>query len=149
MLRRIKNLTNSPYPIMLADGKQDILPARGELENVDVHPLHLPLYRMIGYFQIEEADDVEVKSKDTKSKDDKSDDQDDTRDSQPVTSGDPDDESKDEQPGTSEDEEEAEGDEPTLEELRAKYEELTGDKPDGRWKEERLSLEIAQLEENE
>lgn len=141
MLRRIKNLTNSPYPIMLADGKQDILPARGELENVDVHPLHLPLYRMIGYFQIEEADDEEVKPKDTKPKEDKSDDQNDTGDSQPVTSGDPDDETMDEQPGTLDESEDA----PDLEELQAEYEQLAGEKPDGRWKEERLSLEIAKL----
>lgn len=53
---RIKNLTNSPYPVMLVDGSKVLLPARGMLENVDVHPLHLPLYRAIGYIQINEME---------------------------------------------------------------------------------------------
>lgn len=57
---RIKNLTNSPYPILLADGSKEILPARGVM-NVDVHPQQLPFYRSIGYFQISEVgDQVEV-----------------------------------------------------------------------------------------
>lgn len=51
----IKNLTNSPYPVVLADGSKKMLPARGTLENVDVHPQHLPLYRAIGYFQVTEG----------------------------------------------------------------------------------------------
>lgn len=52
---RIKNLINSPYSIQLADGTKVTLPARGTLDAVDVHPHHLPLYRSIGYFQIEEV----------------------------------------------------------------------------------------------
>jgi len=48
---RIKNLTNSPYPILLADGSKELLPARGEID-ADIHPQHLPLYRSLGYFVI-------------------------------------------------------------------------------------------------
>ena len=48
---RIKNLTNSPYPIMMADGSKEILPARGEID-ADIHPQHLSLYRSLGYFVI-------------------------------------------------------------------------------------------------
>ncbi|MBV2144238.1 hypothetical protein KUG47_12110 [Falsochrobactrum sp. TDYN1] len=54
----IKNLTNSPYPVILADGSKEILPARGVLENVEVHPMHMPLYRSIGYFQLSEMPSV-------------------------------------------------------------------------------------------
>lgn len=134
MLRLIKNLTNSPYHIMLADGTRTILPARGELNNVDVHPLHLPLYRMIGYFQIDESEVDETL-------DDNSDTQDDNSGIQPETSGTPDDETQVDDPGTSDESDE----EADLEELRSEYEQLSGERPDGRWKEERLSLEIAKL----
>ena len=48
---RIKNLTNSPYPIMMADGSKELLPARGEID-ADIHPQHLSLYRSLGYFVI-------------------------------------------------------------------------------------------------
>ena len=48
---RIKNLTNSPYPILLADGSKELLPARGEID-ADIHPQHLSLYRSLGYFVI-------------------------------------------------------------------------------------------------
>lgn len=48
---RIKNLTNSPYPIMMADGSKEILPASGEID-ADIHPQHLSLYRSLGYFVI-------------------------------------------------------------------------------------------------
>ena len=48
---RIKNLTNSPYPILLADGSKELLPARGEID-ADIHPQHLQLYRSLGYFVI-------------------------------------------------------------------------------------------------
>lgn len=58
---RIKNLTNSPYPILLADGSKDMLPARGELENVEVHPQHMPLYRQLGYFEISEDEPKKAK----------------------------------------------------------------------------------------
>ena len=51
---RIKNLTNSPYDIVDAEGKKVHLPARGEIET-SVHAMHLPLYRSIGYFQITET----------------------------------------------------------------------------------------------
>ena len=60
---RIKNLTNSPYPILLADGSKELLPARGEID-ADIHPQHLPLYRSLGYFVIsnvvEGGDQAEV-----------------------------------------------------------------------------------------
>lgn len=52
----IKNRTNSPYQIRLADGTTDMLPARGEL-TADVCPQHLPLYRALGYFEIVEVVD--------------------------------------------------------------------------------------------
>lgn len=53
-MQRIKNLTNSPYDIRVKGGKTERLPARGEI-TVDVDPLHLPLYRTIGYFQLFEG----------------------------------------------------------------------------------------------
>lgn len=56
-MHRIKNLTNSPYDIRVKGGKTERLPARGEI-TVDVDPLHLPLYRTIGYFQLFEGSTV-------------------------------------------------------------------------------------------
>lgn len=56
-MQRIKNLTNSPYDIRVKGGKTERLPARGEI-TVDVDPLHLPLYRTIGYFQLFEGPTV-------------------------------------------------------------------------------------------
>ena len=56
-MHRIKNLTNSPYDIRVKGGKIKRLPARGEI-TVDVDPLHLPLYRTIGYFQLFEGASV-------------------------------------------------------------------------------------------
>ncbi len=56
-MQRIKNLTNSPYDIRVKGGKTERLPARGEI-TVDVDPLHLPLYRTIGYFQLFETESV-------------------------------------------------------------------------------------------
>ncbi|CAN7517091.1 hypothetical protein [Brucella pseudogrignonensis] len=56
-MQRIKNLTNSPYDIRVKGGKTERLPARGEI-TVDVDPLHLPLYRTIGYFQLSETASV-------------------------------------------------------------------------------------------
>lgn len=53
---RIKNLTNSPYQIVTASGEKVMLPARGELDGIDVHPHHLHLYRSIGYFKVEEIE---------------------------------------------------------------------------------------------
>ncbi|MCC5777856.1 hypothetical protein H7H48_02240 [Nitratireductor sp. B36] len=55
-MQHIKNLTNSPYEIVMADGKKSMLPARGVLENVEVHPMHLPLYRALRYFEITEIE---------------------------------------------------------------------------------------------
>lgn len=60
-MHTIKNLTNSPYEVFLADGTKDMLPARGSLAGVDIHPMHLPLYRQLGYFVITEGGDpIEV-----------------------------------------------------------------------------------------
>jgi len=53
-MHTIKNLTNSPYDIRLEGGKVERLPARGEI-TVDVDPMHLPLYRTLGYFEISEG----------------------------------------------------------------------------------------------
>lgn len=53
-MQRIKNLTNSPHDVLNAKGKKVRLPARGEID-VDIHPLHLPLYRALGYFEITEG----------------------------------------------------------------------------------------------
>lgn len=49
----IKNLINSPYEIVNADGERVMLPAGGEID-VDVHPMHLPTISVLGYFQITE-----------------------------------------------------------------------------------------------
>lgn len=54
----IKNLTNSPYEILLEDGCKEIVPARGEIV-ANVHPNHLPFYRSLGYFVIEEVASVD------------------------------------------------------------------------------------------
>jgi hypothetical protein len=54
-MHTIKNLVNSPYDIRLVDGTTARLPARGEL-TVDVDPMHLPLYRTLGYFQLTEIE---------------------------------------------------------------------------------------------
>lgn len=54
----IKNLTNSPYEIIIEDGCKEIVPARGEII-ASVHPNHLQFYRSLGYFVIEEVASVE------------------------------------------------------------------------------------------
>ena len=59
---RIKNLTNSPYPILLADGSKELLPARGEID-ADIHPQHLSLYRSLGYFVISNVMEEVVKQR--------------------------------------------------------------------------------------
>lgn len=51
----LKNITNSPYSIPLADGSTKLLPARGELESVDVHPLSIQQLRVCGYIEVTEA----------------------------------------------------------------------------------------------
>ncbi len=58
-MQRIKNLTNSPHDVLNAKGKKVRLPARGEID-VDIHPLHLPLYRALGYFEITEGKAAKV-----------------------------------------------------------------------------------------
>lgn len=103
----IKNLTNSPYPVVLADGSKEMLPARGTLENVDVHPQHVSLYRAIGYFQITESGGEPAPLKKAK---------------KPKASPEPVD--------------------PALAKLRKDYKELTGKKPFGGWKADRLQAEI-------
>lgn len=50
----IKNLTNSPYSLVDADGKSHMLPSHGELD-IDPHPMHVGLYRNIGYFEVTES----------------------------------------------------------------------------------------------
>lgn len=45
---KIRNLTNSPYDLIDADGKKVRLPARGEV-TTSLHPMHEGLYRAIKY----------------------------------------------------------------------------------------------------
>jgi len=108
----IKNMTNSPYPVVLADGSRTMLPARGTLENVDVHPQHLQLYRSIGYFQISEAE---------------------------AGPKDPLDHDGDGKKGRSLP---ADASEAEIQRLRSEYTDLTGKKPRHLWKQERLQAEI-------
>lgn len=108
----IKNLTNSPYPVVLADGSKTILPARGTLEGVDVHPMHLPLYRAIGYFQITDGETKKLHPLDHDG---------DGRKGGSLPASDADE---------------------ALQALRDEYTELTGKKPHHLWREARLQDEI-------
>lgn len=49
---KIRNLTNSPYDLIDADGKKVRLPARGEV-TTSLHPMHEGLYRAIKYMELE------------------------------------------------------------------------------------------------
>ena len=49
---KIRNLTNSPYDLIDADGNKVRLPARGEV-TTSLHPLHEGLYRAIKYMELE------------------------------------------------------------------------------------------------
>lgn len=49
---KIRNLTNSPYDLIDADGNKVRLPARGGV-TTSLHPLHEGLYRNVRYFEIE------------------------------------------------------------------------------------------------
>lgn len=51
---KIRNLTNSPYDLIDADGKKVRLPARGEV-TTSLHPMHEGLYRAIKYMELEPA----------------------------------------------------------------------------------------------
>lgn len=53
-MHHFRNLVNSPYDIRVKGGKVARLPARGEI-TVEVDPMHLPLYRTLGYFEITEG----------------------------------------------------------------------------------------------
>jgi len=108
----IRNLTNSPYPVVLADGTKEMLPARGTLENVDVHPQYLPIYRSIGYFQITEGAAKKPAPLDHDADGNKG-------GSLP-----------------------ADASEAEIQRLRAEYTELTGKKPHHLWREPRLQEEI-------
>lgn len=55
----IKNLTNSPYPITLANGEKTIIPARGSLEGVELRDYDLALLRACGYIEISESAPVD------------------------------------------------------------------------------------------
>lgn len=57
-MHNLKNLTNSPYPIALADGSTVMLPARGELERVDLHPMIIRQVKACGYVEVIEAPDA-------------------------------------------------------------------------------------------
>lgn len=49
---KLKNLTNSPYSITLADGTKTMLPARGTLGAVDIHEQHVRMIRACGFIEI-------------------------------------------------------------------------------------------------
>jgi len=49
---KIRNLTNSPYDLIDADGNKVRLPARGEV-TTSLHPLHEGLYRAVKYMTLE------------------------------------------------------------------------------------------------
>ncbi|WP_126969058.1 hypothetical protein [Xanthomonas sp. BRIP62411] len=51
-MHKIKNHTNSPHHIQLADGSKGRLPARGEGE-FDVDPKMLPFYQRCGFLKLE------------------------------------------------------------------------------------------------
>lgn len=53
---KIRNLTNSPYDLIDADGKKVRLPARGEV-TTSLHPLHEGLYRAVKYMTLEPVAD--------------------------------------------------------------------------------------------
>lgn len=52
----IVNLTNSPYPITLADGTKDMLPARGRLDNIELDAFYLQQIKLCGYIEIEQSE---------------------------------------------------------------------------------------------
>lgn len=54
-MHNLRNLTNSPYSLGLADGTSVMLPARGELIGVEVHPLHIQSLRASGYIQVADS----------------------------------------------------------------------------------------------
>lgn len=118
MMHDIKNLTNSPYDIRVEGGGKVRLPARGTLENIKIDRMHLPLYRIVGYFELTESNTRETGGQDT---------QDNTQETSDATSNDPEDDVEDE-----------------IEELRARYTELKGEEPDGRWGVKRLQEELAE-----
>lgn len=59
----LRNLTNSPYVITLAEGGTKVLPARGELKDVEVHYMHVQQIKNCGYIEISDSG----KSSDTES----------------------------------------------------------------------------------
>lgn len=50
----IKNLTNSPFTLVDAEGKRRMIAAHGEID-IDPHPMHVNQYRQVGYFEITES----------------------------------------------------------------------------------------------
>lgn len=52
----LKNLTNSPYLIPIADGTNKMLPARGELLGADIHPAHVGPLKICGYIVLSEIE---------------------------------------------------------------------------------------------
>lgn len=51
----LRNLTNSPYSIMMAEGVTKVLPARGELKGVEVHHMYVQQIKNCGYIEISES----------------------------------------------------------------------------------------------
>lgn len=56
MTHTIKNLTDSPHDVYVADGGRVRLPARGEI-TVTLHPQYEGLYRALGYFEVSDGED--------------------------------------------------------------------------------------------
>lgn len=48
----VKNLLNSPFELILADGKKVLLPAMGELKNLDIHPMSLDMVKICGFLEV-------------------------------------------------------------------------------------------------
>lgn len=57
----VRNLVNSPYDIRVVGGKTVRLPPLGSID-VEIDPTELPHYKVIPYFEIEEAteDDLDA-----------------------------------------------------------------------------------------
>lgn len=54
-MHNLRNLTNSPHSIRLADGAITLLPARGSLDNLELHPSSLLQIKACGYIELTET----------------------------------------------------------------------------------------------
>lgn len=112
----LRNLTNSPYHLILGDGSRAILPARGILESIDIDPRYLIQLKTCGYIEVTELSKSDSKKNKESEDIDELDDLDDFDDLD---------------------------EDIHLTEL---YTELSGKKPDARWGDKRLISEIERLQ---